>query len=200
MEQVENLQGPIRSIAADNQRILLVDSDPGKRKLRLASMTRMGMSVCCAIDAAQARVMVQESPYALVLINLPRDRQGALQLRADMQEDRPKQAVRFFVGKPAYLADNPLLEHESANDVAGEPKQMMHALIERICNGPSGHGRLQEAAWRIALLRRQKASPFLAAPDSTPPESPFADAVRRAEKEMPNESTSAAGRKAMIGF
>jgi hypothetical protein len=190
VEQMENLQGSIKSIAAavaDNQRILLVDTDPGIRKLRLASMSRMGMSVCCATDAAQARVMVRESPYAMVLIDLRRDRQGALKLRSDMQEDRPEQVVRFFVGKPAYLARNPLLERESGNGKPDDPKKM-HALIESTCNGAQGHGRLQEAACRIALLHRQQPSPFLAATGVPSTGDSFAEAVRRAEEATPNEA------------
>jgi len=193
VNSIQSLQGTDRSeitaAVADNQRVLLVDTDPGKRKLRLASMTRMGMSVCCAADAAQARVMVRESPYALVLINLPRDRPGALKLRADMKEDRPEQSIRFYVGKPAYLANSPLQEHESASEGPADPKKKIHALISRTCDGLHGRGRLLEAAWRITLLHRQQVTPSPRVEERGPAASDsFADAVRRAEKDAPNEA------------
>lgn len=165
-------------------RVLLVDTDPRKRKLRLASMTRIGISVVCATDAAQARVMVRESPYALVLIDLPRDRQGALKLCADMKEDRPEQPVRFFVGKPSYLGANPLQEHESAEAGPADPRKRIHALIARTCDRLPGRGRLLEAAWRMSFLRRERRIPE---PNSAVGESvqtSFADAVLRAEKEI----------------
>ena len=100
-------------IALDKNRVLLVDADPGMRKLRLASMTKVGISVCCATDVAQARLLLRESVYDLVLIYLPRDRDAALKLRDDMKEDRPGQSIRFFVGRPSYLALGPLPEHLS---------------------------------------------------------------------------------------
>ncbi len=199
MEDTQGMQsasGPqIKNLMAENERILLVDTDPGKRKLRLASMMRLGMSVCCASDAAQARVMVRESAYAMVLVNLVRDRQGALKLRADMQEDRPEQTVYFFVGKPPYLAYSPLPEHEPANSAPEDPKTKMHDLITRTCNGHHGRGRLQEAAWRIKLLRRQQRPfpaetvlPRAAVAVAAASADSFADAVRRAQEETPNEA------------
>jgi len=174
-------------VGIGNDRVLLVDADPRKRKLRLASMTRMGISVCCATDAAQARVMVRESPYALVLIDLPRDRQAALKLRADMKEDRPGQSVRFFVGKPSYLGLNPLHEHESPEAGPADPRKRVHALIAKTCDGLPGRGRLLEAAWRMTLLRRERCGPAPSPTMEGSAQSSFAEAVRHAEKESRDE-------------
>lgn len=171
----------------DHNRVLLVDTDPGKRKLRLASMTRMGISVSCATDAAQARLLLRESPYNLVLINLPRDRQAALKLQADMKEDRPEQCIRFFVGKPSYLALKPLPEHESGNDGTSDPAKKLHALIARTCDGLPGRGRLLEAAWRMTFLRRGRSAPPPASTGGGFPQHSFADAVRLAEQDSPHE-------------
>lgn len=161
-------------------RVLLVDTDPRKRKLRLASMTGAGLNVCCATDAVQARVMVRESAYALVLIALPYDRQAALKLRSEMNEDRPTQRIRFLVGKPSYLAANPLQEHESPESGPADPSKRIHALITRTCERLPGRGRLLEAAWRMSFLRRQRGLPYSAPADSA--QNSFGEAVLRAEK------------------
>ena len=171
----------------NNNRVLLVDTDLGKRKLRLASMTRMGISVCCATDAAQARLLLRESPYNLVLINLPRDRQAALKLQADMKEDRPEQCIRFFVGRPSYLALKPLPEHESGNEGPGDPAKKLHALIARTCDGLPGRGRLLEAAWRMTFLRRGRSVPPPGPTNGGSAQHSFAEAVRLAEKDSPHE-------------
>ncbi|MBZ5648171.1 MAG: hypothetical protein LAN37_13225 [Acidobacteriia bacterium] len=174
-------------VHVDNNRVLLVDTDPGKRKLRLASLTRMGINVCCATDAAQARLLLRESPYDLVLINLPRDRQAALKLHADMKEERPEQSIRFFVGKPSYLASKPLPEHESGNDGAADPAKKLHALIERTCDGLPGRGRLLEAAWRMTFLRRGRGVPPPIPTNGGSAQHSFGEAVRQAEKDSPRE-------------
>lgn len=170
----------------DNNRVLLVDADPGMRKLRLASMTRVGISVCCASDAVQARLLLRESSYDLVLIDLPRDRQAALKLRDDMKEDRPEQCIRFFVGKPSYLGLGPLPEHLSAPSGPVDPKKRLHALIARNCDGVRGRGRLLEAAWRITALRRERTAPS-ASGDRAPGQHYFGEAVRQAEKDSAND-------------
>ena len=171
----------------DNNRVLLVDTDPEKRKLRLASLTRMGIDVCCATDAAQARLLLRESPYDLVLINLPRERQAALKLRADMREDRPEQPIRFFVGRPSYLALKPLPEHETGNDGPGDAAKKLHALIARTCDGLPGRGRLLEAAWRMTFLRRGRGVPPSTPSNGGSAQHSFAEAVRLAEKDGPRE-------------
>ncbi len=177
----DSLEPAASPAAFDNNRVLLVDADPGMRKLRLASMTRVGISVCCASDAAQARMLLRESSYDLVLIDLPHDRQAALKLRDDMKEDRPGQSIRFFVGKPLYLGLGPLPEHLPARSGPVDPKKRLHALIARDCDGVPGRGRLLEAAWRITALRRE---PKAAAPgDGGPGQHYFGDAVRQAEKD-----------------
>jgi len=167
----------------DRNRVLLVDADPGMRKLRLASMTRMGMSVCCASDAVQARQLLRESSYDLVLIDLPRDRQAALKLRDDMKEDRPGQSIRFYVGKPSYLAMGPLPEHMSSKSGPVNLKKRLHALIAKNCDGIPGRGRLLEAAWRITALRRE----HVPAADTEGTQHSFGEAVRQAEKDTAND-------------
>ncbi len=167
-------------VAFDNNRVLLVDADPVMRQLRVASMTRVGISVCCASDAAEARLLLRESSYDLVLIDLPLGRQEAMRLRDNMTEDRPGQSVRFFVGKPSYLARDPLPECRSARSGPEDRKKRLHALIAKNCDGIRGRGRLLEAAWRIRVLRRERPVRSLSA------EHCFGEAVRQAEKATPN--------------
>lgn len=184
MDNVQELAGlPAKlPLVLERNRVLLVDADPGMRKLRLASMTRVGISVCCASDAAQARLLLRESSYDLVLIDLPRDRQTALKLRDDMKQDRPEQSIQFFVGKPSYLASGPLPEHLSAKSGPVDPKKRLHALIAKNCDEMPGRGRLLEAAWRITAFRREKARPSAQCDESTSLHS-FGEAVRQAQKE-----------------
>ena len=167
-------------IVLDKNRVLLVDGDPGMRKLRLASMTKVGISVCCASDAAQARQLLRESVYDLVLIDLPRDRIAALKLRDDMKQDRPQQSIRFFVGRPSYLALGPLPENLSAKKGPADPKKRLHALIEKNCEGIPGRGRLLEAAWRMTALRRARAVSS-GESDRVPSQHSFGEAVRQAQ-------------------
>lgn len=171
--------GPVTESAG---RVLLVDGDPLKRKLRLTSMTQKGIGVCVAADAAEARLLVREAPYDLVLIDLPRDRRAALKLGSDIKQERPEQRVCFYVDRPHFLAAAPLLEDRSLVATRADSKQRLNALITRTCDHLPGRGRLLEAAWRMCLLRRTKdgsaARPFddgVAAKDS------FGQAVRLAE-------------------
>ena len=173
-------------IALDKNRVLLVDADPGMRKLRLASMTKVGISVCCATDVAQARLLLRESVYDLVLIDLPRDRDAALKLRDDMKEDRPGQSIRFFVGRPSYLALGPLPEHLSAKKGPADPKKRLHALIEKNCEGIPGRGRLLEAAWRMTALRQERAISS-GQSDRVTGQHSFGEAVRQAQKDTAND-------------
>jgi hypothetical protein len=171
----------VRPSLETGRRVLLVDTDPVKRKLRLASMTQMGIDVCIATDAAQARLLVRESPYDLVLINLPRDRQGAVKLGNDMKDERPEQSVCFYVGQPGYLAANPLPESESLSGRRTDPKKDLNSLITRTCDRMPGRGRLLEAAWRMCFLRRGRSgSPKPVNGDAA--KDSFGDAVRLAER------------------
>jgi len=164
-------------VVTNNKRVLLVDAEPAQRALRMRTMTRMGMDVCCATDAAQARMLARESPYDLILINLPRDRQAALKLSTEMKEDRPEQPVVFYVGRPSYLAATPLPENESPNKGPGNPVKEFHAVIEKTCTVLPGRGRLLEAAWRMCLLRRSRSA--------NGAQSSFGAAIRLAEREEP---------------
>lgn len=162
------------------RRVLLVDTDPVKRKLRMASMAQVGIDVCLATDAAQARLLVRESLYDLVLINLPRDRHGAVKLGNDVKCERAQQLVCFYVGQPAYLSVTPLAESESPSERRSDPKKELHALITRTCDRMPGRGRLLEAAWRMCFLRRTQVEPLKPASRDAAKDS-FGEAVRLAE-------------------
>ncbi len=170
------------SVTESVGRVLLVDGDPRKRKLRLTSMTQKGIGVCVAEDAAEARLLVRESLYDLVLIDLPRDRRAALELGSDLKQERPEQRVRFYVGRPDFLARAPLPEDQSLAAGRAGPKEKLNALITRTCDHMPGRGRLLEAAWRMCLLRQRRdcAAAKQSAGDDVAKDS-FGEAVRLAE-------------------
>ena len=171
----------VRSPIEFGRRVLLVDTDPIKRKLRLASMTQVGIDVCLATDAAQARLLVRESPYDLVLISLPRDRDGALKLGNGIRDERPQQAICYYVGRPAYLATMPLQDSESPQGRRSDPAKDLNALITRACDRMPGRGRLLEAAWRMCFLRRGRGAAAQPPTNGDAAKDLFGQAVRLAE-------------------
>jgi len=156
------------------KKLLLVDANPGKRALRVKIMGKAGMEVDCASDAMAARVLWRANSYSLVLIDLRQDAESAAEFCAEIKTDRPRQAVAFLVGKPAYLSPSqqPELPIETAPSEGWTEKVTM--LLDRECNVPPVRRGFQEAVWRMSANRslndtRQKKTSALS----------FGEAVRR---------------------
>jgi CheY-like chemotaxis protein len=97
------------------KRVLLVDGSPVKRDLRAETMRKLGMNVDCAADISEARSWWRADLYNLVLINVGNDLGNCDKFCEDMRNAEPKQQLGFLVGKPEYIANEPM-EAETAPD------------------------------------------------------------------------------------
>src|SRR5438034_4222916 len=110
------LSNPIRG-PVKKRRVLLVDTSPSKRELRAETMRKLGMNVDCAADISEARSWWRADLYNLVLINVGNDLGNCDKFCEDMRNAEPKQQLGFLVGKPDYIADEPM-EAETIPDLS----------------------------------------------------------------------------------
>jgi CheY-like chemotaxis protein len=90
------------------KRILLIDVDEFSQDRRAAMLRQRGVDVTCADDVEHARLLWQEDTYNLVMIDAKNIHDDAIVFYQSIKDKRPKQMVKFLVGKPALLADAPL--------------------------------------------------------------------------------------------
>ena len=99
------------------KRVLLVDASPVKRDLRAETMRKLGMNVDCAADISEARSWWRADLYNLVLINVGNELGNCDKFCQDMRNAEPKQQLGFLVGKPEYIANEPM-EAETDPDMS----------------------------------------------------------------------------------
>ena len=89
------------------KRILLIDADEASQRRRAAMLQQRGVDVTCADDIEHAKLLWQEDSYSLVMIDATSIYDEAVAFQKSIKENRPKQMVKFFVGKPGLLSDSP---------------------------------------------------------------------------------------------
>jgi hypothetical protein len=89
------------------KRILLIDADEASQRRRASMLQQRGVEVTCANDIEHARQLWQEDVYSLVMIDATSIYDEAVTFQKSIKEKRPKQMVKFLVGKPGLLSDSP---------------------------------------------------------------------------------------------
>jgi response regulator RpfG family c-di-GMP phosphodiesterase len=167
------------------KRILLVDSDEESQQRRAVMLRQRGVEVTCADDIEHARLLWQEDTYSLVMIDATDIHDDAMAFHKSIKEKRPKQMVKFFVGKPGLLSDAPL-ESESSTSTERKIRVMKNAqtIYATASNKYSRGTSIKSATSRIATQRSlnqlQSADRATA---KVSKELSFGEAVRRAEGE-----------------
>jgi len=138
------------------KRVLLVDASPGRRDLRAETMRKLGMNVDCAADITEARSWWRADLYNLVLINMGNDLGNCDRFCEDMRKAQPKQQLGFLVGKPEYIANEPVEAGTSLDLSNGEPAGQVEssaAIRSVLPSEVSQRWGIMEASRRISEVR-----------------------------------------------
>lgn len=167
------------------KRILLVDTDETSQERRAEMLRQRGVEVTCADDIEHARLLWQEDTYSLVMIDATNIHDDAMAFHKLIKDTRPKQLVKFLVGRPGLLSDSPLGGDVVIN--ADQKKSVMKSATAIFTaasnNGSRGTG-IKSATMQIAAHRSldlSKSAERTAAKGRK--ESSFGEAVRRAGRQ-----------------
>ena len=134
--------------------VLLVDRNSERRALRTKVLALRGVEVVGATDVIEATSMWQPDRYDLILVDIRMDHRTCIAWRDEIKKQKPKQIIAFLVGRPNYIAIDPLLGSYVAEE---QDSQWGDALRLAISNGcaslPQRYG-LLEARWRIAAGKK----------------------------------------------
>jgi CheY-like chemotaxis protein len=139
-----------------NQRVLLLDTSASMRDLRAESMRKLGMEVDCAADIGEARSWWRADLYRLVLIDMESGLGHRDKFCDDMRRATPSQQISFLVGKPAYLADAPVVEGTPQVQHRGEQAawaDVRTALAAKLPGEGAQRWGILEASQRISAVR-----------------------------------------------
>ena len=89
----------------DQRRILLIDRDSLKQKLRAAALRNCEVEVHTASDAADAGRLWRAHAYDLVLIAAEENSEEAAVLCSELKKRKPKQRIALLVGAPQYITE-----------------------------------------------------------------------------------------------
>jgi CheY-like chemotaxis protein len=165
------------------KRILLVDSDEESQQRRAAMLRQRGVEVTCADDIEHATLLWQEDTYSLVMIDATNIHDAAMAFHKSIKEKRPRQMVKFFVGKPGLLSDLPLEVESSATtdqriSVMKNAQAIFATASNRYSRGTGIKSATSQIATQRSLNRPQSADRATA---KVSKELSFGEAVRRAE-------------------
>lgn len=139
-----------------NKRVLLLDTSASMRDLRAESMRKLGMEVDCAADISEARSWWRADLYRLVLIDMESGLGHRDKFCDDMRRATPSQQISFLVGKPAYLADAPVVEGTPQVQHSGEQAawaDVRTALAAKLPGEGAQRWGILEASQRISAVR-----------------------------------------------
>ena len=79
-------------------KVLLIDREPERRKVRISALKNNGYRVFPALDLQQARQRCKPGTYDLIVVNAGEHPEMALEFCESIRKDDPKQAVLLMVG------------------------------------------------------------------------------------------------------
>jgi response regulator RpfG family c-di-GMP phosphodiesterase len=84
----------------DQRRVLLIDPDSLKQKLRAAALRNCEVEVHTASDAADAGPLWRAYAYDLVLVAAEENSEEAAALCSKLKKSKPKHRIALLVGAP----------------------------------------------------------------------------------------------------
>jgi DNA-binding NtrC family response regulator len=162
--------------------ILLIDADEESQQRRARVLRQRGVDVTCADDIEHAKLLWQEDKYSLVMIDVTNIYDEALVFQKSIKDVRPKQMVKFFVGKPGLLSDSPPAKG-SATNVEEKISIMKHAqAVYAQTSQESSRGTgIKSATSRIATQRSLNRHEPVDRGGTEAKKETFGEAVRRVE-------------------
>lgn len=122
----------------DQRRVLLIDRDSLKQKLRAAALRNCEVEVHTASDAADAGRLWKAHAYDLVLLAAQENSEEAAALCSELRKSKPKQRIALLVGAPKYIGEIGRKRTEtqpSPRLVIGStqtPATQWHVMMERL--------------------------------------------------------------------
>lgn len=153
--------------------ILLIDNNSERRALRKKIMAFHGVEVIGASDLTEASSIWHRDRYDMVLIDIRADHRGCVAFRDEIKKDSAHQVVAFLVGRPAYIALDPLLGSYVAEEHGVQWGDAMRKAIRESCDSLVQRNGFVEATWRIAAGRKMNGNPQGTSEDSAPATSPL---------------------------
>lgn len=89
----------------DQRKVLLIDCDSMKQKLRAAALRNCDVEVHTASDAADAGRLWKAHAYDLVLIAAQENSEEVAGLCSEFKKSKPRQRVALLVGAPQYVRE-----------------------------------------------------------------------------------------------
>jgi CheY-like chemotaxis protein len=134
--------------------VLLIDRNSERRALRTKVLALRGIDVVGATDVIEATAIWQPDRYDLILVDIRLDHRSCIAWRDEIKKQKPKQIVAFLVGKPNYLALDPLLGSYVSEEQGAQWGDALRLAITNGCESlPQRYG-LLEARWRIAAGKK----------------------------------------------
>ncbi len=153
--------------------ILLIDTNSERRALRKKIMGFHGVEVIGASDLTEASSIWHRDRYDMVLIDIRADHRGCMAFRDEIKKDNAHQVVAFLVGRPTYVALEPLLGSYVAEEHGTQWGDAMRKAIRESCDSLVQRNGFVEATWRIAAGRKMNGNPQSTAEVVAPPISPL---------------------------
>lgn len=104
------------------KRILIIDSEPTRRKERVSALKQRGFAVYPALKIEEARTRCKRGTYDLIIVSVAANPQAAMQLADEIKQGNPAQLVLLM------SAQGTAAGVQNGNSVSDEPK----ALVERV--------------------------------------------------------------------
>ena len=111
-----------------SKRILIIDSEPGRRKERVNALKQRGFAVYPALKLEEARSRCKRGGYDLIIVSSAANAEGALQLCNEINQGTTRQPVLLMTrnGAPASEHNHPV--------VSDDPKTLADK-VEAILSG-----------------------------------------------------------------
>jgi CheY-like chemotaxis protein len=149
--------------------ILLMDANSERRALRKKIMALHRVEVVGACDLTEASSIWHRDRYDMVLMDVRRDYRGCLAWRDEIKKENPKQIVAFLIGKPEYIALQPLEDSFVAEQHGTQWGDSLRLAIRKSCESLPQRNSFAEAGWRITAARKISGADKIS--KSTEPES-----------------------------
>jgi len=148
--------------------ILLMDGNAERRALRQKVLALQGADVVGASDLTEASSIWHRDRYDMVLLDIRADHLGCLSWRDEIKKEKPQQLVAFLVGRPNYVALDPLLGSYVAEEHGLQWGESMRLAIRQSCASLPQRNGFVEAGWRMSAARMMNGAPHTSESEPLP--------------------------------
>jgi response regulator RpfG family c-di-GMP phosphodiesterase len=132
----------MRLSSNDRRRVLLIDHDSMKQRMRAAALRNFEIEVQTACDVAEARRLWMGASYDLILLAAEENSEIALVVRDELKMRRPRQRIALLVGAPHYIRE---LGRKRVDPPVLEPRPVLNLALSTVPSQPS--------QWQVMMSR-----------------------------------------------